>query len=52
MVQKNHPDIKWFNEYSENARQSLVNTKIEYSQLKELAEEAGADDGCMSCRKR
>jgi len=44
MVQKNHPDIKWFNEYSENARQSLVNNKIEYSQLKELAEEAEADD--------
>ena len=44
MVEKNHPDIKWFNEYSENAWQSLVDNKIEYLQLKELAEEAGADD--------
>ncbi len=30
MVQKDHPDIKWFNEYSENARQSLINNKEAY----------------------
>ena len=44
MVQKDHPDIKWFNEHSDNARQPLTNNKIEYSQLKDLAEKAGADD--------
>ncbi len=44
MVQKDHPDIKWFNEHSDNARQPLTNNKIEYSQLKDLASKAGADD--------
>ncbi len=44
MVLKNHPDISWFNGHSENIQESLANKKIEYSYLKELAAEAGADD--------
>ena len=44
MVLKNHPDISWFNEHSENIQESLANKKIEYSYLKELAAEAGSDD--------
>ncbi len=44
MVQKNHPDVTWFNEHSDDTRQSLNNQKIEYSYLKELAAKAGADD--------
>jgi hypothetical protein len=44
MVQKNHPDIIWFNEHSDDTRQSSTNKKIEYSYLKELAAKAGAND--------
>jgi epoxyqueuosine reductase QueG len=44
MVQKNHPDIIWFNENSNNTLPSLSIKKIEPSQIKNLAEKEGADD--------
>ncbi|MCP4670130.1 MAG: 4Fe-4S ferredoxin [Desulfobacula sp.] len=49
MIQKDHPDINWFNEHfkntqSDNTQVAFNIQKIEYSYLKNLAETAGADD--------
>ncbi|MCK5099477.1 MAG: 4Fe-4S binding protein, partial [Desulfobacteraceae bacterium] len=44
MLQKNHPDIIWFNEQFDNTTQSLSIGKIDSLQLKDLAANAGADD--------
>jgi len=44
MVQKDHPDIKWFKNGSDKILYSLIGNKVEYSYLKEMAAKAGADD--------
>ncbi len=44
MVQKDHPDIKWFKNGSDKILHSLTGNKVEYSYLKEMAAKAGADD--------
>jgi epoxyqueuosine reductase QueG len=44
MVKNTHPDINWFNKHSNNDGRPITNNKFEYSQLKRLASESGADD--------
>ncbi|MCP3899760.1 MAG: 4Fe-4S ferredoxin [Desulfobacteraceae bacterium] len=44
MSQKDHPDINWFNENVNSDKQTSPDNKIIYSQLKDLALKAGADD--------
>ncbi len=44
MVQKEHPDIKWFKQRADKTLYPLTRKKIECLFLKDLAAKAGADD--------